>query len=57
MQDIFNSMLLICAAIASLGFGVILAFGVCRAAFAILRSQARTAQPAKVAAKPQIAEI
>jgi len=57
MQDIFNSMLLICAAIASLGLGVTLAFGVCRAAFAILRSQSRATRAPAVSAKPQVAEI
>jgi hypothetical protein len=56
MQDIFNSILLICAAIASLGFGVILAFGVCRAAFALLRAHSRSSQPTPVATKAQVAE-
>jgi hypothetical protein len=57
MQDVLNSILLICAAIASLGFGVTLAFGVCRAAFAILRNQTRSTEPKAVSSKTQVAEI
>lgn len=34
MQDAVNSLMLICAALASLALGVLLAYGVCRAAFA-----------------------
>ncbi len=36
MQDAVNSLMLICAALASLAIGVLLAYGVCRAAFARL---------------------
>jgi len=40
MQDAVNTLMLICAAFASLAFGVLLAYGVCRAAFAKLRQHA-----------------
>jgi len=36
MQNAMNTLMLICAALASLAFGVLLAYGVCRAAFAKL---------------------
>jgi hypothetical protein len=54
MQDFMNTVVLICAAIASLGLGVGMAFGVCRAGFALLRTQPRTDEA--VRAKAQIAE-
>ena len=39
MQDFVNMVVLICAAIASLGLGVILAYTICRAGFALLRQR------------------
>ncbi|HVT99365.1 MAG TPA: hypothetical protein VHE33_17815 [Acidobacteriaceae bacterium] len=36
MQDAVNTLMLACAALASLAFGVLLAHGICRAAFAKL---------------------
>jgi hypothetical protein len=57
MQDFVNTVVLICAAIASLGLGVILAFWVCRAGFALLRVQARPAESGAVRAKARTAEI
>jgi uncharacterized protein (DUF2062 family) len=50
MQEAVNMLMLVCASLASLAFGVLLAYGVCRAAFARLRqhagevAQQRTAQ-------------
>ncbi|MGD0369310.1 MAG: hypothetical protein ABSA94_17805 [Acidobacteriaceae bacterium] len=40
MQDAVNMLMLICAALASLAFGVLVAYGVCRVAFAKLRQHA-----------------
>ena len=57
MQDFVNMVVLTCAAIASLGLGVMLAYAVCRAGFALLRVQARPAEPAAVPAKTQPAEV
>jgi hypothetical protein len=51
MQDLMSTVVLICAALASLGFGVLLAFAVCRAGFALLRSQ--SPRPNSVAAQPK----
>jgi hypothetical protein len=53
MQDAMNTLMLICAALASLAFGVLLAYGVCRAAFAQLRQHA--GQVAQQRATAQIA--
>ncbi|AXC13415.1 hypothetical protein ACPOL_4138 [Acidisarcina polymorpha] len=55
MQDFINTLVLICAAIASLGLGVLLAFAVCKGAFILLRSQADV--PAPVPSKAQTAEV
>jgi len=40
MQNAMNTLMLVCASLASLAFGVLLAYGVCRAAFAKLRQHA-----------------
>jgi hypothetical protein len=40
MQNAVNTLMLVCAALASLAFGVLLAYGICRAAFAKLRQHA-----------------
>jgi uncharacterized protein (DUF2062 family) len=40
MQDAMNLLMLVCATLASLAFGVLLAYGVCRGAFAMLRQHA-----------------
>jgi hypothetical protein len=56
MQDVVNTMVLICAALASLGLGVILAFAVCRAGFALLRLQSPRSGSPPVSAKTQTIE-
>jgi hypothetical protein len=56
MLDLMNLVVLICAALASLGLGVILAFAVCRAGFALLRLQAPRAEASTVAAKTRTVE-
>lgn len=57
MQDFANTVVLICAAIASLGLGLGLALAVCKAGFALLGAQSRTARPAPLPAKARIVEI
>ncbi|MGC1294210.1 MAG: hypothetical protein WA869_04150 [Alloacidobacterium sp.] len=42
MQDVLNLVMLICAALAALAFGVLAAYGICRAAFAALKMHARS---------------
>jgi len=40
MQDAINLLMLICATLASLALGVLLAYGICRGAFLMLRQHA-----------------
>lgn len=61
MQDAINFLMLVCASLAALAFGVLLAYWVCRAAFALIRAHARSvaahaAQP-ESAPEPQIASL
>jgi hypothetical protein len=43
MTDLLNLAMLICAAIGSMAFGILAAYGVLRAGFAVLRPQQRPA--------------
>lgn len=56
MQDLMSTLALICAALASLGLGVILAFAVCRAGFALLRWQSHRPELSATPAKTQTIE-
>jgi len=53
MQDAINFLMLICASLAALAFGVLLAYWVCRAGFALIRMHARSV--AAQAAQPEAA--
>jgi len=57
MQDFVNTVVLICAAIASLGLGVLLAQAICRVGFAVMRAQVRSKESAATQAKTQAVEI
>ena len=52
MADLLNLVMLICASIGSLAFGILAAYGILRAAFALLRPQRH---PAPVKAQPEAA--
>jgi hypothetical protein len=54
MTDLVNLAMLVCAAIGSLAFGVLAAYGIFRAAFALMRPQDR---PAVIKAQPQAARV
>lgn len=41
MQDALNTLMLVCASLASMAFGVLVAYWICRAGFAVLRIHAR----------------
>ena len=56
MQDLMSTLVLICAALASLGLGVMLAFAVCRAGFALLRLQSPRSDPSATKAQAQTIE-
>ena len=54
MQDAINLLMLVWASIAALAFGVLLAYGVCRTAFAVIRLHARSiAQTSQPETQPQ----
>lgn len=55
MQDALNLVMLICAGVAALAFGVLAAYGICRAAFAALKLHARSYAGQAPQPKPEIA--
>jgi membrane protein DedA with SNARE-associated domain len=61
MQDAMNMLMLICASVAAMAFGVLAAYGICRAAFAALRLHAHSVAAANSGVrrsnKPQIARL
>ncbi len=57
MQDFVSTMILICAAIAALGLGVVMAYGLCKFGFIALKMHARSMAPATPRVKPRTAEI
>ena len=54
MSDVMNLLMLICASIAALGFGVFAAYGILRIAFSFMRPRPRTAA---VKARPEMAQF
>lgn len=46
MQDAFNLVMLACAALASMGLGVWVAYAICRAAFALMHWHSQQNAPA-----------
>jgi hypothetical protein len=48
MQDVVNFFLLGCAILASLAFGMLSAYGICRSAFALLRLHAESVAESKL---------
>jgi hypothetical protein len=48
MTDLFNLVMLLCAAVGSMAFGVLAAYGIFRVAFAMMRPRRK-----RVAVKPQ----
>lgn len=53
MQDQVSMVMLVCAALAALAFGVMLGYAACKGLFALLRVHARTLEPEQ--AKAQVA--
>jgi hypothetical protein len=50
MQDQVNMVMLVCAALAALAFGVMLGYAACKGLFAILRAHARALEPERAEA-------
>ena len=61
MQSALNFLMLACASLAALAFGVLLAYAVCRTAFAAIRMHARSvaanAAQTEAQTEPQIASL
>jgi len=55
MQDLINLVALVCASLASMGFGVYAAYALVKAAFALMHWHARQNAPAKLKPTAQIA--
>jgi hypothetical protein len=52
MTDLFNFVMLVCASVASMGFGILAAFWVLRAGFALMRPR-----PQRVTMKAQLKAV
>lgn len=62
MLDAINTLMLVCASLASMAFGVLMAYGICRVGFAILRTHVQSVRNESAAAiarqtEPQIARL
>lgn len=57
MIDAVNMLMLVCATVASLAFGVLAAYAACRAAFVLLRWHARSVAHAAPQATTQVSGI
>jgi hypothetical protein len=59
MQDTFNLVMLVCASLASMGFGVFVAYGIFRGGFALMRWHTEQNAPAQSAVKanPEVARV
>jgi hypothetical protein len=57
MQDFINLVMLICAALASMGLGVWAAYAIFRAVFALMRWHTSQTAPAPVKANPEVARV
>lgn len=54
MQDALNLVMLICAAVAALAFGVLAAYWICRLGFAALKMHARSYAVQAPQPKPEV---
>ena len=54
MADLLNLAMLICASVGAMAFGILAAYGILRAGFALMRPQTR---PAPVKARPEVARV
>jgi hypothetical protein len=52
MADFLNLVMLVCASVGSMAFGILAAYGILRVGFALMRPQPR---PAAVKAHPEVA--
>ena len=57
MHNAVNFLMLLCAILASLAFGVLVAYGVCRTAFRVLRIHAGQVAAERAKANAQVAPV
>jgi hypothetical protein len=57
MQDFFNLVMLVCAAFASMGLGVLLAYGFFKGGFALMRWHTQQNAPAAVKPSTEVARV
>jgi hypothetical protein len=57
MQDFFNLVMLVCAALASMGLGVLAAYATFKCGFALMRWHTEQNAPAAVKPQPQVARV
>lgn len=61
MTDLMNLVMLICASLASMAFGIFAAYGILRALFAVMRPQSNAAavpaKPSPVKPSPEMARL
>ena len=57
MQDFFNLVMLVCAALASMGFGVFVAYALFKGGFALMRWHTEQNAPAAVKSSPEVALV
>jgi hypothetical protein len=57
MQDFFNLVMLVCAALASMGLGVFVAFAIFRGGFALMRWHTEQNAPVPVKPSTEVARV
>ena len=57
MQDFFNLVMLVCAALASMGLGVFVAYALFKGGFALMRWHTEQNAPAVVKSSPEVARV
>jgi hypothetical protein len=57
MQDFFNLVMLVCAALASMGLGVLAAYAIFRGGFALMRWHGQQNAPAAVKPSTEVARV
>ena len=57
MQDFFNLVMLVCAALASMGLGVLVAYAIFKGGFALMRWHTEQNTPAPVQASTEPARV
>jgi len=57
MQDFFNLVMLVCASLASMGFGILAAYALIKGGFAMMHWHSQQQAPEAVKAQAQVARV